>query len=48
MPTFDVKIKQVKIGYQWYDLQDLVYEPEWHMESDININYVLMEKLGVA
>ena len=44
-PTFDEKIKQVKIGYEWYDLQQLVWDPQYHLESDCNINRVLMEKL---
>lgn len=47
-PTFDMKIKQVKIGYEWYDLQQLVWDPQYHLESDININRVLMQKLEVA
>ena len=40
-PTFDMKIKQVKIGYEWYDLQDLVYDPEYYLEDDYNIQAVL-------
>lgn len=44
-PTFDEKIKQVKIGYEWYDLQQLVWDPQYHLESDWNINRVLTEKL---
>ena len=40
-PSFDMKIKQVKIGYEWYDLQDLVYEPEYYLEDDYNIGRVL-------
>ena len=47
-PTFDEKIKQVKIGYEWYDLQQLVWDPEWHLESDVNINSTLMVKMGLA
>ena len=36
-----MKIKQVKIGYEWYDLQDLVYDPEYYLEDDYNIQAVL-------
>mgnify|MGYP003638070708 CR=1 FL=1 len=47
-PTLDQKIKQVKIGYEWYDLQQLIWDPHYHLESDFNINRVLMEKLELA
>jgi hypothetical protein len=39
-PTFDEKIKQVKIGYQWYDLSDLVYDPTYYLARDTNISEV--------
>lgn len=41
LPSFDEKIKQVKIGYEWYDLNDLVWEPDYHLEQDYNIRRVL-------
>ena len=40
-PTFDEKIKQVKIGYEWYDLQQLVWEPTYYLTDDYNIGRVL-------
>ena len=42
-PTLDQKIKQVKIGYEWDDLQQIVWDPEYHLETD-NINDALWEK----
>ena len=32
-PTLDTKIKQVKIGYEWYDLQELVWDPEYFLSE---------------
>ena len=40
-PTFDEKLKQVKIGYEWYDLQQLLWEPSYYLEQDFNIRRVL-------
>ena len=37
-PVFDEKIKQVKIGWKWYDVSALKSETRWYLESDININ----------
>lgn len=43
-PTFDQKIKQVKIGYKWYDLQRLVYDPTYYITRDMHIQRVLDER----
>ena len=31
-PQYERKIKQLKIGHQWYDLDDLECDPEYYLE----------------
>ena len=39
-PIFDMKIKQVKIGYEWYDLQQLVWDPDYFLSEIHPLNEV--------
>ena len=47
-PTRQQKVKQVKIGYEWYDLSDILSDAEYYLESDVNVNHTFMRSLEVA
>ena len=41
-PNRSQRVKQVKIGYNWYDLNDLVCDFHYYLQSDYNIRRVFM------
>lgn len=41
-PNRSQRVKQVKIGYKWYDLNDLVCDFHYYLQNDINIRNVFL------
>ena len=47
-PTREERVKEVKIGYRWYNLSDIVYDPDYYLENEWNIRDAYEDSLEVA